>query len=67
MPHSKNMLIPDEGPRALFPLISDDGPDWRDLERRVADLEDRQRRQDQEAAAKTRLRQMGLVFPGDPR
>lgn len=38
-------------------------PDLMDLERRVADLEDRARREDQTDAAKDRLRTMGLVFP----
>lgn len=40
-------------------------PDYADLERRVADIEDRLRREDQERAAKQRLRELGLVFPGE--
>jgi hypothetical protein len=39
--------------------------DLPDLERRVADIEDRLRREDQEQAAKGRLRELGLVFPGE--
>jgi hypothetical protein len=34
-----------------------------DLERRVAALEERARREDQESAGKERLGEMGLVFP----
>ncbi|MFY0735631.1 hypothetical protein [Aurantimonas sp. NFXS3] len=38
-------------------------PDYADLERRVADLEDRAMRQDREMAARDRLKAMGLVLP----
>ncbi|GGE36273.1 hypothetical protein GCM10007276_12200 [Agaricicola taiwanensis] len=38
-------------------------PDHADLERRVADLEERARKQDREAIARDRLKAMGLVLP----
>lgn len=38
-------------------------PDYADLERRIADLEDRARREDMINASKERLKEMGLVFP----
>ncbi|WP_370194384.1 MULTISPECIES: hypothetical protein [Aurantimonas] len=38
-------------------------PDYAELERRIADLEERAMRQDREQAARDRLKAMGLFLP----
>ena len=56
--------------QTISPLLRDmlkalPQPDIHDLERRIADLEDRARKQDQGDASKERLRKLGLVFPAE--
>ncbi len=54
-----------------FPSVNDDllkilkpspAVDYADLERRIADLEDRARRQDRQEDSRRRLSEMGFVF-----
>jgi len=60
-PFAKARLPLSPGLMAAFP--PQPAIDLPDLERRVADIEERLRREDQERAAKGRLRELGLVFP----
>lgn len=69
MPAPGQTSVPDcfAGPRRdlmeQFVLPARPLSDIADLERRIADLEERAMRQDKEAAARDRLKAMGLVLP----
>jgi hypothetical protein len=63
MPANKQVLNPLHSMSIKDFLTPSPSVDFADLERRVADLEERARRDDRELAAKSRLKELGFVFP----